>query len=181
MLKDWYAIYPERFQNKTNGITQRRFLSLCNPELTEFIANILGSYDFVKNLSLIEGLKPHVNDETAQSFAAIKKQKKIQLSEHILKREGIVLPPDFIFDIQVKRLHEYKRQLMNALSILNIYYQIKDGTLTDFTPTAFIFGAKAAPGYKRAKGIIKFINEVARTINSDTSMQDLLRVVFVEN
>lgn len=181
VLKDWYAIYPERFQNKTNGITQRRFLSLCNPELTEFIANILGSYDFVKNLSLIEGLKPHVNDETAQSFAAIKKQKKIQLSEHILKREGIVLPPDFIFDIQVKRLHEYKRQLMNALSILNIYYQIKDGTLTDFTPTAFIFGAKAAPGYKRAKGIIKFINEVARTINSDTSMQDLLRVVFVEN
>ncbi|NLB61381.1 MAG: glycogen/starch/alpha-glucan phosphorylase [Clostridiales bacterium] len=181
VLKDWYAIYPERFQNKTNGITQRRFLSLCNPELTDFIAIILGSNDFIKDLSIVEGIKPFINDATAKEFATIKKQKKAQLADFIYKREGVKLSSEFIFDIQVKRLHEYKRQLMNALSILNIYYQIKDGALTDFTPTAFIFGAKAAPGYKRAKGIIKFINEVATTVNSDPLMQDLMRVVFVEN
>lgn len=181
VLSDWYALYPERFQNKTNGVTPRRFLGLSNPELTSLIADKLGNRDFLSDLSLISGLKEHMDDDTLTRFIEVKKEKKRQLSSFIEKREGIYLPPHFIFDIQIKRMHEYKRQLLNALSIMEIYYSIKEGSLRDFTPTAFIFGAKAAPGYYRAKGIIKYINEVARIINSDPQMRDLMRVVFVQN
>ena len=116
-----------------------------------------------------------------ERFIEVKRQKKRQLAAVVLENEGVSLPPDFLFDVQVKRMHEYKRQLMNALSIMDIYDSIKEGSLTDFTPTVFLFGAKAAPGYLRAKCVIKYINEVAKLINADPAMKDLMRVVFVQN
>lgn len=180
VLKDWYRLYPERFQNKTNGITQRRWLGLCNKELSGFITSRIGE-GWIKDLSLLKGLKDFTADADINEFIAIKNTKKQQLSSLILKREGVLLPPEFCFDVQVKRMHEYKRQLLNALAILDIYYGILDGTITDFTPTAFIFGAKAAPGYIRAKAVIKLINELARLINNDHRVSDKLRVVFVQN
>ena len=181
LFRDWCALYPERFQNKTNGITPRRFLGLCNPEYAALIAEKTGSYDFIADLSQISKLKEHIDDDTIAHFNEIKAKNKRRLSSVISEKEGVLLPTDFVYDVQVKRLHEYKRQLMNAFSILDIYYSIKDGTLTDFTPTAFIFGAKAAPGYIRAKNIIKFINEIANMVNSDPAMKDAMRVVFVQN
>ena len=122
-----------------------------------------------------------MSDADIAAFNAVKQQKKAQLSAVIREKEGVHIPPEFVFDVQVKRMHEYKRQLLNALSIMDIYYSLKEGSLADFTPTAFIFGAKAAPGYIRAKSIIKYINEVANLINSDPDMKDKLRVVFVQN
>ncbi len=181
LFPDWYAMFPEKFCNKTNGITQRRWLGLCNPELTELIADRLGSQDFLLNLDKLKGLRDHMDDATIARFNAIKQQKKNQLSAIIREKEGVHIPPSFLFDIQVKRMHEYKRQLLNALSIVDIYYSLKDGSLQDFTPTAFIFGAKAAPGYARAKSIIKYINEVANMVNNDPAVQDKMRVVFVQN
>ncbi|MEA4970510.1 MAG: glycogen/starch/alpha-glucan phosphorylase [Candidatus Pelethousia sp.] len=181
LLPDWYAMFPEKFCNKTNGITQRRWLGLCNPELADLIADRLGSRDFLLNLGLLQGLKRHLDDATVARFNAVKQQKKNQLAAVIREKEGVAIPPGFLFDIQVKRMHEYKRQLLNALSIVDIYYSLKDGSLQNFTPTAFIFGAKAAPGYARAKSIIKYINEIARLVNDDPAVQDKLRVVFVQN
>ena len=180
VFADWYAVYPERFQNKTNGITQRRWLGLCNPELCQLISGKIGD-GFLTDLFRLEQLKPFIDDQLCDDFIAVKKEKKRQLAAEILKREGVALDPDMIFDVQVKRLHEYKRQFMNALSILAIYFQLKDGTLTDFTPTAFIFGAKAAPGYDRAKAIIHLINMIAALVNSDPDTCDRLKVVFVQN
>ena len=180
VFTDWYAVYPERFQNKTNGITQRRWLGLCNPELCQLISGKIGD-GFLTDLFRLEQLKPFIDDQLCDDFIAVKKEKKRQLAAEILKREGVSLDPDMIFDVQVKRLHEYKRQFMNALSILAIYFQLKDGTLTDFTPTAFIFGAKAAPGYDRAKAIIHLINMIAALVNSDPDTSDRLKVVFVQN
>ena len=180
VFADWYAVYPERFQNKTNGITQRRWLGLCNPELCGLISGKIGD-GFLTDLFRLEQLKPFIDDQLCDDFIAVKKEKKRQLAAEILKREGVALDPDMIFDVQVKRLHEYKRQFMNALSILAIYFHLKDGTLTDFTPTAFIFGAKAAPGYDRAKAIIHLINMIAALVNSDPDTSDRLKVVFVQN
>ena len=180
VFADWYAVYPERFQNKTNGITQRRWLGLCNPELCKLISGKIGD-GFLTDLYQLEGLVPHIDDTLAQDFIAVKREKKRQLAAEILKHEGVELDPDMIFDVQVKRLHEYKRQFMNALSILNIYYKLKDGTLKDFTPTAFIFGAKAAAGYARAKAIIRLINQIGKMINDDPDTKHLLKVVFVQN
>ncbi len=180
VFADWYAVYPERFQNKTNGITQRRWLGLCNPELVKLISSKIGD-GFLTDLYQLETLKPFIDDSLAKDFIAVKREKKEQLAAEILKKEGVKLDPDMIFDIQVKRLHEYKRQFMNALSILNIYYKLKDGTLTDFTPTAYIFGAKAAAGYARAKAIIKLINMIADMVNNDPQTSHLLKVVFVQN
>ena len=179
-FKNWYAVYPERFQNKTNGITPRRWLGLCNPELTEMIRDKVGA-DFLKDLELIEGLKPHINDELIGKFNAIKHAKKEQLCNVIAKKEGIMLNPDFMFDIQVKRLHMYKRQLMNIISIVDIYFRLKEGRLPNFQPTAYIFGAKAAPGYIDAKAVIRYINRVARMINNDPAVADKMKVVFVQN
>jgi len=181
VLHDWYVLFPERFQNKTNGITQRRWLGLCNPELSAYIEERTGSKNFLLNLDELQQLRNHLSDEDVQAFNAIKYEKKRQLSELIEKREGVVLPPEFMFDVQVKRMHEYKRQLLNAFSILDIYFGLKDGRIRDFTPTAYIFGAKAAPGYIRAKGVIKFINEIAKKVNADPETNDRLRVVFVHN
>ena len=179
-FKDWYYAFPERFQNKTNGITPRRWLGLCNPELTAMLREKVGG-DFLKNLDLIGELKNQIYDETVVEFNDIKHLKKEQLCAVIAKHEGVTLNPDFIFDVQVKRLHEYKRQLMNILSIVDIYFRLKEGRLPDFHPTVYLFGAKSAPGYARAKAIIRYINRVARMINNDPAVADKLKVVFVQN
>ena len=181
VFKEWYALYPERFNNKTNGITQRRWLGLCNPELTALLADKLESDAFLTNLFALKDLKPLIDDDLAEQFIEVKAEKKRQLAELILEREGVEIPTHFVFDVQVKRLHEYKRQLLNALSILDIYYGLKDGTLKDFPATAFIFGAKSAPGYRRAKAVIRFINHIAEMVNADPDTSDRLRVVFVQN
>ena len=185
ILKDdvfhaWYEAFPERFQNKTNGVTPRRWMGLCNPELTQMIKYRIGG-DFLNDLDRIGKLKPMIDDDMVRQFNSIKRQKKEQLCAVIAKREGIQLNPDFIFDVQVKRLHEYKRQLMNALSVVDIYFRLKDGSLTDFQPTVYLFGAKSAPGYARAKAIIRYINRIARMINNDPAVSDKLKVVFVQN
>ena len=179
-FKEWYAAYPERFQNKTNGVTPRRWMGLCNPELTQRIKYRIGG-DFLKDLDRLGKLKPMIDDDMVRQFNAVKRQKKEQLCKIIAEREGVKLNPDFIFDIQVKRLHEYKRQLMNALSIVDIYFRLKNGELPNFQPTAFIFGAKSAPGYARAKAVIRYINRIAKMINNDPAVADKLKVVFVQN
>ena len=179
-FKEWYHVFPERFQNKTNGITPRRWIGLCNPELTDMIREKVGG-DFVKDLELIGGLKEHINDETVKEFNNIKRIKKEQLCNVIAEKEGVMLNPDFLFDVQVKRLHMYKRQLMNILAVVDIYFRLKEGRLPDFQPTAFIFGAKAAPGYIDAKSVIRYINRVANMINNDASVADKMKVVFVQN
>ena len=180
VFADWYAVYPDRFQNKTNGITQRRWLGLCNPELSALIGEKIG-YGFMTDLFELNKLHAHIDDEMCQRFIAVKQTKKQQLAAEILRKEGVELPPHMIFDVQVKRMHEYKRQLMNALSIWAIYQMLKKNWLPDFTPTAFIFGAKAAPGYDRAKAVIHLINMMAEKINADESTNDRLRLVFVQN
>lgn len=180
VFADWYRLYPERFQNKTNGITQRRWLGLCNPELSQLIADRIG-HGFETDLDQLKKLIPEINKTLCGKFRAVKKEKKKQLCAEILKREGVTLDPDMVFDIQVKRLHEYKRQFMNALSILAIYDQLKSGRLKDLPPVAFIFGAKAAPGYDRAKAVIHWINMIADKVNNDPKTKDRLKVVFVRN
>ncbi len=181
VLHDWYEIYPERFQNKTNGITPRRWLGLCNPELSALITEKIGS-GWETDLDRLQGLKKFVDDPaTIERFMQIKRQKKEQLCSYIKEHEGIELSPDFVFDIQVKRLHEYKRQLLNAFSIMDLYFRVKENKLPDLQPTAFIFGAKAAPAYRRAKGIIKYINEVAKLVNNDPDTKDKMKVIFVQN
>lgn len=180
-LKEWYALYPERFNNKTNGITQRRWLALANMELSGFISDKIGNA-WITDLSNLKKLEVYKDDRNViKQFNDIKQIKKAQLAEFIMEREGIRISPDFIFDIQIKRLHEYKRQLLNAFSILDIYFGLKEGRIKDFHPTVFIFGAKAAPGYFRAKGIIKYINEIAKLVNNDSDVNDKLQVVFVQN
>ena len=180
LFHDWYQIYPNRFQNKTNGVTPRRWMGLCNPELTQLLRYRIGN-DFLKDLDQLEKLKPMINDDMVRQFNAVKRAKKEQLCAVLAQHEGIRLNPDFIFDVQVKRLHEYKRQLLNALSIVDIYFRLKDGSLTDFHPTVYLFGAKSAPGYVRAKAIIRYINRVAKMINNDPAVNHLLKVVFVQN
>ncbi|MBO5323251.1 MAG: glycogen/starch/alpha-glucan phosphorylase [Oscillospiraceae bacterium] len=179
-FKQWYAAFPERFQNKTNGVTPRRWMGLCNPELTQMIKYRIGG-DFLKDLDRLAKLKPMIDDDMVRQFNTIKRTKKEQLCKVIAEKEGVQLSPDFMFDIQVKRLHEYKRQLMNALSIVDIYFRLKNGELPNFQPTAFIFGAKSAPGYARAKAIIRYINRIAKMINSDPAVSEKLKVVFVQN
>ena len=182
VLKDWYALYPEKFQNKTNGITQRRWLLLCNRELSALITELLGSDDWVTDLDKLKELEKYADDDNILNrFIAIKEAKKQQLADFIKQHDGIEVDANTIFDIQIKRLHEYKRQLLNALAILELYFEIKEGTLTDFVPTTFIFGAKSAPGYARAKGIIKLINEIAKLIENDKEVSKYIKVVFVKN
>ena len=181
-LNNWYNLYPDKFQNKTNGITPRRWLRLCNTELSGFITNLLGSEDWVKKLELLKGLEKYKDDDAVlKNLMAIKHQKKVELAEYIKQEEGIDVDPNSFFDIQVKRLHEYKRQLSNALYILDLYYRIKENPNLDIPKTTFIFGAKAFPGYRRAKGIVKFINEIARLIDCDEEVSKKIKVVFVHN
>lgn len=180
-LKEWYELYPERFNNKTNGITQRRWLGLCNPEFAAFIGDRIGN-GWMTDLDELKKLTPYAGDPNSlKQFMAIKKEKKNQLARYVWEHDHFGLNTDFLFDVQIKRLHEYKRQLLNAFSILDIYFALKDGTLTDFTPTAFLFGAKAAPGYLRAKGIIKYINDIANLVNNDPDVNQKMQVLFVSN
>lgn len=182
VLADWYKLYPERFRNETNGITQRRWIALCNKELSSLITELLGDDNWVVDLDRLKELTKYADDEAIlRRFIDVKQSKKTQLAEFIKEREGTELDTDSVFDIQIKRLHEYKRQLLNAFSILWLYYGIKDGSIKNFTPTTFIFGAKSAPGYRRAKAIIKYINEIGRIVSSDPDTKDLIRVVFVQN
>ena len=180
VFNKWYKVFPERFQNKTNGITPRRWFGLCNPELVSMVREKVGS-DFLKNLDEIGALKGMIDDELIGRFNCIKHQKKEQLCAVIAENEGIQLNPDFMFDVQVKRLHMYKRQLMNAISIMDIYFRLKDGRLPNFYPTCFIFGAKAAPGYEDAKSVIRYINRIAKLINNDPAVNNKMRVCFVQN
>ena len=181
-LKDWYALYPEKFQNKTNGITPRRWIALCNKELSALITELNKGEEWKTDLDQLQKLKWFAdNKNELKRFMDIKKTKKLQLAQYIKEHEGIEINPDSIFDIQIKRLHEYKRQLLNAFGILYIYFGIKDGSIKNFYPMTFIFGAKSAPGYRRAKGIIKYINEIGKLVNSDPATKDLLKVVFVQN
>ena len=180
-LREWYALWPERLSNKTNGITQRRWLALCNPELSSLITDETGD-GWLTDLGQLEQLVPVLEDGAVIArFQQVKEEKKRQLRDYVAGREGFELREDFLFDVQIKRLHEYKRQLLNAFSILDAYWGLKEGRITDFQPTAYLFGAKAAPGYYRAKGIIKYIGEVARLINGDPEMKDLMQVLFVQN
>ncbi|MEE3332926.1 MAG: glycogen/starch/alpha-glucan phosphorylase [Ruminococcus sp.] len=180
VLKEWYQVYPERFQNKTNGITQRRWLGLCNPELSDFITDRVGN-GWLKDLSKLNKLNKNMDDDTVKEFNKIKAKKKKELAAYIKKMDGVDVDPNMIFDVQVKRLHEYKRQLINAFSIMMIYFKLKNGELKDWNPTCFIFGAKAAPGYARAKAIIKYINEIANLVNNDPDTKDKLQVVYCSN
>ncbi len=181
LLKEWYQVYPERFLNKTNGITQRRWLGLCNPELSELITKKVGSDNWLIDLSKLSVLNDCLDARTINKFNEIKATKKRQLADYIKKMDGYDINPDTIFDVQVKRLHEYKRQLLNAFSIMAIYFRIKEGKLPNWTPTTFIFGAKAAPGYARAKAIIKYITEIANLVNNDPDTKDKLQVYFISN
>ena len=155
-------------------------MGLCNPELTQMIKYRIGG-DFLNDLDKIGKLKPMIDDDMVRQFNAIKHQKKEQLCRVLQKHEGITLDPNFIFDVQVKRLHEYKRQLLNALSIMDIYFRLKNGELPDFQPTVYLFGAKSAPGYQRAKAVIRYINRIAFLINNDPAVADKLKVIFVQN
>lgn len=182
VLKEWYALFPDKFQNKTNGITQRRWLGVCNPELTALFTELSGSQHFLTELDDLRSLSHYADDAgIMERFHLIKQEKKRQLADYILQTEGVRIDPETCFDIQIKRLHEYKRQLLNAFSILWIYYGIKEGTIKDFTPTTFLFGAKSAPGYRRAKAIIKYINEIANLIDNDPDVRGLMQVHFVTN
>ena len=182
VLSDWFSLAPDKFRNETNGITQRRWLALCNRELSALITELLGDDGWMTDLDRLKELTKYADDDSVlHRFMDIKQAKKTQLADFIKAHDGIAVDDSHVFDIQIKRLHEYKRQLLNAFSILWIYYGIKDGTIKDFTPTTFIFGAKSAPGYRRAKAIIKFINEVAEIVSSDEETKDILNVVFVQN
>ena len=180
-LRDFYEMYPEKFNNKTNGITQRRFLYHGNPLLADWVTAHIGK-DWVTNLSHIEKLAVYADDKKAQQeFMNIKYQNKLRLADYILKHNGIEVDPRSIFDVQVKRLHEYKRQLLNILHVMYLYNQIKGRPDLDFYPRTFIFGAKAAAGYKIAKLTIKLINAVADVVNNDKSINGKLKVVFIED
>ena len=180
-LKDFYEMFPEKFNNKTNGITQRRFLAHGNPLLAEWVTKKVGK-DWITDLPQLEKLTKYAGDSAAQKeFREIKYQNKVRLAQYIKKHNGIDVDPTSIFDVQVKRLHEYKRQLMNVLHIMYVYNQLKDKPDMDFYPTTFIFGAKAAAGYRTAKSTIKLINSVADVINNDASINGKIKVVFIED
>ncbi len=180
-LKDFYEMMPEKFNNKTNGITQRRFLLHGNPLLADWVTAHVGS-EWITDLPTINKLKVYADDEKAQQeFMNIKYRNKVRLAKYILENNGIEVDPRSIFDVQVKRLHEYKRQLLNILHIMHLYNVIKENPDIDFFPRTFIFGAKAAAGYKNAKLTIKLINSVADVINNDASINGKIKVVFIED
>ena len=180
-LRDFYEMFPEKFNNKTNGITQRRFLLHGNPLLAEWVTGKVGD-DWITDLPKIQGIEVYADDKKAQAeFANIKYQNKVRLAKYIKEHNGIDVDPRSIFDVQVKRLHEYKRQLLNILHVMYLYNQIKEHPDMDFYPRTFIFGAKAAAGYKIAKLTIKLINSVADVINNDASINGKIKVVFIEN
>lgn len=181
-LHDFYEMMPGKFNNKTNGITQRRFLMHGNPLLADWVTEKLGTKDWITDLSLMSGLKKYEDDEEAlKEFMEIKYKNKERLAKYILEHNGVEVDPRSIFDVQVKRLHEYKRQLLNILHVMYIYNKIKEHPEMSFYPRTYIFGAKASAGYVRAKEIIKLINSVADVVNNDRSINGKLKVVFIED
>ncbi|MCL2740332.1 MAG: glycogen/starch/alpha-glucan phosphorylase, partial [Oscillospiraceae bacterium] len=181
LFRDYYSLVPQKFKNVTNGITFRRWLNLSNPKLTRLITSAIGP-EFNQDYSKLAELEKFANDAAfVDEFAKIKKQNKMALAEMLQNQSGIILDPSSIFDVQVKRLHEYKRQLLNVLHIVHLYNHIKANPQADFYPHTFIFGAKASPGYKRAKLIIKLINTVADLVNNDPVVSKRIKVVFIEN
>ncbi|MGI6559883.1 MAG: glycogen/starch/alpha-glucan phosphorylase [Saccharofermentanales bacterium] len=187
ILKDttfncYYKIWPGKFNNKTNGVTPRRWLRTSNPELSALLTELLVNENWVTDLSQLNKLLPYEDDEKImQRLMDIKRKNKVRLADYIKKHEGITIDPDSIFDVQVKRIHEYKRQLLNAFAILDHYYYLKDNPGAKTTPVTYIFGGKSAPGYFRAKAIIKYINEIAKKVNNDPDVNQLMKVIFVQN
>lgn len=181
-LKDWYEVWPEKFNNKTNGVTPRRWLDQCNPRLSALLTELLGNDEWVRDLDLLKNLEGYLNDaDVLDRLNQIKHANKVDFADWIKHRQGVEVDPEAIFDTQIKRLHEYKRQLLNAFYILDLYFQIKDDPSMEVPARVFIFGAKAAPGYVRAKAIIKLINTIGELVNNDADVAGRLKVVFVEN
>jgi starch phosphorylase len=181
ILKDFYELWPERFSNKTNGVTPRRFMGLSNPGLRRLLDDTIGE-GWMVDLQKLRALEPLAGDaEFGQRWRAVKRGNKARLSDYILKTTGVALDPDWLFDVQVKRIHEYKRQHLNALHIITLYNRLKQNPGLEIAPRAFVFGGKAAPGYYIAKLIIKLINSVAETVNSDPEVNDRMRVAFIPN
>ncbi|KKK33351.1 maltodextrin phosphorylase [Salinicoccus sediminis] len=182
VIREWDELFPGRIVNKTNGITQRRWLLQANPGLSGMITDLLGGDEWITDLNLLKNLEDrHEDDEVLERFIGIKKEKKQELAEYIQFHEEVDIDSESIFDIQIKRLHEYKRQLMMAFYIADLFNRIKEDPGAEWTKRTFIFGAKAAPGYYMAKAIIKFINELAGRVNTDVDTKDIIKVVFVEN
>ena len=180
-LKEWFELYPHKFQNKTNGITQRRWLLKSNPELAEYITSLIGN-KWIIDLDELKKLENYIeDDEVLNKLLAIKRKKKEDLAKYIKENNDIEVNIDSIFDVQIKRLHEYKRQLLDIFYIMDLYNKIKENPLLEIVPRTFIFGAKAAPGYRRAKGIIKLINTVAEKINNYPELSDKIKIVFLED
>lgn len=180
-LKEWYAIWPERFNNKTNGVTPRRWLKQCNPRLATLLDEVTGSDRWVTDLDALSEYTGAGNSELYSRLAQIKHANKVDFAAWIKEREGVEIDPDAIYDVQIKRLHEYKRQLLNAFYVLDLYFRMKDNPALDVPKRVFIFGAKAAPGYIRAKAIIKLINTIADLVNNDPDINGRIKVVFVHN
>jgi len=181
LLNKWYRLYPERFNNKTNGVTPRRWILLANPALANFLTERLGE-GWETDLSMLEELEKYSDDyATLAEFAAVKRVAKVNLAEHIEEREGVHIDPNSIFDCQVKRIHLYKRQDLNALRILYIYDRLKKGELPDFYPTTFIFGGKAAASFYEAKRIIELIKDIQEMVNNDPDVNHKMKVVFLTN
>ena len=180
-LRQWHDIWPERFNNKTNGVTPRRWLRQCNPRLSALLDEVTGSDQWVTDLDVLAQFTDSVDESVLQRLIDIKHDNKVDFAQWIKNRQGIEVNPDAIFDVQIKRLHEYKRQLMNAFYILDLYYRLKEDPSLDLPPRVFIFGAKAAPGYIRAKAIIKLINSIGDLVNNDPDIDGRITVIFVEN
>jgi len=180
-LGEWHAIWPERFNNKTNGVTPRRWLRQCNPRLSALLDEVTGSDAWVKDLSVLAEHTDSVDESVYDRLAEIKHANKVDFAAWIAQREGIEIDPEAIFDVQIKRLHEYKRQLLNAIYILDLYFRMKQDPSLQVPKRVFIFGAKAAPGYIRAKAIIKLINAIADLVNNDPVVSKTIKVVFVHN
>ena len=180
-LGEWHAIWPERFNNKTNGVTPRRWLRQCNPRLSALLDEVTGSDTWVKDLSVLAEHTDSVDESVYDRLAEIKHANKVDFAAWIAQREGIEIDPEAIFDVQIKRLHEYKRQLLNAIYILDLYFRMKQDPSLQVPKRVFIFGAKAAPGYIRAKAIIKLINAIADLVNNDPVVSQTIKVVFVHN
>ena len=180
-LKEWYAIWPERFNNKTNGVTPRRWLKQCNSRLATLLDEVTGSDRWVTDLDALSEYTGAGNSELYARLAQIKHANKVDFAAWIKDREGVEIDPDAIYDVQIKRLHEYKRQLLNAFYVLDLYFRIKDNPALDVPKRVFVFGAKAAPGYIRAKAVIKLINTIADLVNNDPDINGRIKVVFVHN
>ena len=180
-LGEWHAIWPERFNNKTNGVTPRRWLRQCNPRLSALLDEVTGSDAWVKDLSVLGDYTDTVDETVYDRLAEVKHANKVDFAAWIARREGVEIDPEAIFDVQIKRLHEYKRQLLNAIYILDLYFRMKQDPNLEVPKRVFIFGAKAAPGYIRAKGVIKLVNAIAELVNNDPVVSQTIKVVFVHN